>query len=534
MRSFCYLLGLMLLANALAQNAIARKWADATGKFEIEAEFIGLTADNRVRLSTDDGKTFSIPLDQLCEADKRFVRAAKKPSKSSPFSDLSQNVAVAPLDGSSNELRPDKDSHLVVAEGVGITPQKALKDAFRSAVRQVVGTVVDAKTLVKNDELVDDQVLTYSDGFLKQHRVLKESKVDGLFRIRISALVQRRSLVMKLRAANITVKKIDGESMFGDITTQLQAKNDSAALVRNALDGFPLNCISAEISGKPEVVKRGAEKSTLSIKVAAAVQEDAFRAFSKRLIATLDGIAKRKGEFSLTANTWTQNNPMGRRQPSGFSLKTSSYGLDTLHRKALGFSVKQPRRRGDDDRDIAIAVNTSHTRSHTRSEWKYFVLDRSTLAEFAGPAASVMELKLTLRGEGDETVAVARTVLCGSDQLGWDAIAPLAFDCVDYDLNFSSSNHPKMSGFWAPGFRAITNNGQSRLGQSRLGQSRLGLIGPVFFTESLTSFFPSLELGFQFELSPEEIAAVKSASVEVAFDGELPPSRKVMKAANDR
>ena len=57
----------------------------------------------------------------------------------------------------------------VVAEGVGATPDEALKDAFRHAVRQAVGAVVDAETLVKNDEVIDDQILTYSNGFVKKY-----------------------------------------------------------------------------------------------------------------------------------------------------------------------------------------------------------------------------------------------------------------------------------------------------------------------------------------------------------------------------
>lgn len=53
-------------------------------------------------------------------------------------------------------------SEAIVVEGVGMTPDEALKDAFRNAVRQVVGAVVDAETLVKNDEVINDKVLTYS------------------------------------------------------------------------------------------------------------------------------------------------------------------------------------------------------------------------------------------------------------------------------------------------------------------------------------------------------------------------------------
>jgi hypothetical protein len=37
----------------------------------------------------------------------------------------------------------------VEAEGLGASPDEALKDAFRNAVRQVVGAVVDAETIVR-------------------------------------------------------------------------------------------------------------------------------------------------------------------------------------------------------------------------------------------------------------------------------------------------------------------------------------------------------------------------------------------------
>jgi hypothetical protein len=43
-------------------------------------------------------------------------------------------------------------------QGSVSTADEALKDAFRNAVRQVVGAVVDADTLVKNDEVIDDKV----------------------------------------------------------------------------------------------------------------------------------------------------------------------------------------------------------------------------------------------------------------------------------------------------------------------------------------------------------------------------------------
>ena len=127
----------------------------------------------------------------------------------------------------------------VFAEGVGSTKEEAIKDAFRAAVRQVVGEVVDGETLVKNEKLVKDQVLTYSDGFIPEHRVTSEKRDNGLFRIGIEAKVQRRSVIMKLKAANITLKSLDGESLYGSVVTQEEAKANATQLLRKALADLP-------------------------------------------------------------------------------------------------------------------------------------------------------------------------------------------------------------------------------------------------------------------------------------------------------
>ncbi len=66
---------------------------------------------------------------------------------------------------------------------------KAIEDAQRKAVEQVVGTFVSASTLVQNFQVIDDQILTKSKGFVKSYKVLDE-KVDGnVYIVRIEAQV---------------------------------------------------------------------------------------------------------------------------------------------------------------------------------------------------------------------------------------------------------------------------------------------------------------------------------------------------------
>ena len=63
----------VLIVAALARPAGARKWVDATGDHSVEAELADFR-DGVVRLKTDDGRTISLPLARLSEADQEYVR----------------------------------------------------------------------------------------------------------------------------------------------------------------------------------------------------------------------------------------------------------------------------------------------------------------------------------------------------------------------------------------------------------------------------------------------------------------------------
>ena len=65
---------------------------------------------------------------------------------------------------------------IVVARGNGESADEALKDAMSQAIQQVVGTMVDADTLVQNDEIVSEKVLTYADGMISKYDIIKPAE----------------------------------------------------------------------------------------------------------------------------------------------------------------------------------------------------------------------------------------------------------------------------------------------------------------------------------------------------------------------
>lgn len=68
-----YALSPLLCPLLLVPPASAREWTDATGRFRMEAEFVG-QQDGQVRLKKPDGQTVQLPLSRLSQTDQDYVR----------------------------------------------------------------------------------------------------------------------------------------------------------------------------------------------------------------------------------------------------------------------------------------------------------------------------------------------------------------------------------------------------------------------------------------------------------------------------
>ena len=75
-------------------------------------------------------------------------------------------------------------AQVVVTEGEGTDRQSALRDAARNAVEQVVGTMVDARTLVKDAAVQLDTVYARSWGFVRDVQVLEERRYGDTVRVK--------------------------------------------------------------------------------------------------------------------------------------------------------------------------------------------------------------------------------------------------------------------------------------------------------------------------------------------------------------
>jgi hypothetical protein len=86
---------------------------------------------------------------------------------------------------------------------------QAIENALRNAIEQGLGTLMDAKAVVKNDELLE-QIFTHTRGYVSKYEVIREKKdQDGLYRVTISALVKYAKLRNKLEQLGIIKQMMD-------------------------------------------------------------------------------------------------------------------------------------------------------------------------------------------------------------------------------------------------------------------------------------------------------------------------------------
>lgn len=217
------------------------------------------------------------------------------PDQKSP--DRAGPPPARPVRGGVNEV--------VIAEGVGKDEMEAKKAAYRDAVSRVVGTLVDAETLVKNDEVISEKILEFSGGFVKTYEVLKNEKTpDGLVRIKIKATVERLTIATRLADAKVATKEVRGEDLLAEKMTKEEAKKNATELLAKLYSDLP-KLMKAEVKGQPKLTDT---RDGVYIDLALSVDMKGYEAFVKKAVVVLDKIALAKdsvlvgGEPLVTAS----------------------------------------------------------------------------------------------------------------------------------------------------------------------------------------------------------------------------------------
>lgn len=83
----------------------------------------------------------------------------------------------------------------IFSNDVGLARDQAIDDALRKAVEQTLGTFIQSSTLVENNMVVEDNILSWSDGYVRNHKIIREGKTDPTtYQVTIEAEVELANL----------------------------------------------------------------------------------------------------------------------------------------------------------------------------------------------------------------------------------------------------------------------------------------------------------------------------------------------------
>lgn len=186
----------------------------------------------------------------------------------------------------------------VVATGHGSTVSEATAAALRSAVEQVVGTMIDATTLVENDELIEDKILRYAPGMVASSQTIGVPKKsdDGIYSVKVKAAVKKGELHERLTAMSAVKVAVDGQDIFARMKAAKDNLADAEAMIKDVLAKH-IFCVVAEqvkdAQGKP-FFDLDPKSGKVSTKVHVRIDMAKYTQFQKEVLDKLEPMAEKK------------------------------------------------------------------------------------------------------------------------------------------------------------------------------------------------------------------------------------------------
>lgn len=154
----------------------------------------------------------------------------------------------------------------ILVDAVGESEVKAIKNALSKAVEQSVGVVVESETLVENYQVVKDKILTYSDGFVNDYRVVSSFKEGSHWFVQLEASVAHKKLREKIETIGVPTRKVSGQKIFAEAITRSTRDKDALQLLSSTFEKSINDVLEFQL-GKPKIKSTQGDIATIEVLV---------------------------------------------------------------------------------------------------------------------------------------------------------------------------------------------------------------------------------------------------------------------------
>lgn len=149
-------------------------------------------------------------------------------------------------------IKDTQKVYFVQIESTAATAAQAREEGFRLAVRQAVGTLIVAETEVKNQQLVRNDIIQYSSGYIQDFKIISESQVGSMTRVVMDVWVSDSKIADRLLNVSKADGTIDGEKSAVQFRSNLNQIESGDKLLQLVLNDFPTKAFDIKV-GKSTV-----------------------------------------------------------------------------------------------------------------------------------------------------------------------------------------------------------------------------------------------------------------------------------------
>jgi|GEM_PF-4603135 len=288
-----------------------------------------------------------------------------------------------------------EETVVVRVTGVGITVEAAERNAYIAAVREAVGTFVDSQTMVENNDVLFDKILTMSSGYIKDHKTItaaRKRKEDDLYETIIEAQVVTSKLRDDLRGANIVTEKLPSDQIQSEAITKITSAQEATRVLDEWLPDALLGLLKAELideNGQPgaKAIRPQTMPDIKSESVWCAwnisVRYDTgeyYTTIAPRLTEILQAIGHVAAK-NLPRSTPSDNSRWSRLAFSGLPVREES-------------RFDSPKRRYDDERNVGILLSSDSRNSMQEQLLDAYVIDKEICLPLILTALAPAALKI--------------------------------------------------------------------------------------------------------------------------------------------
>lgn len=132
---------------------------------------------------------------------------------------------------------PNSPVAVVKSTGQGVTPENAEKAALTRAILKAVGALVEQEVLVKNDELIRDEIFSVSSGFVNSFKEVRPAKKnrEGQYEVVLEVVVEKRKLEESLTEKGLVTATANTKNVWAKTFSKNVTSMDAVHMLETKL-----------------------------------------------------------------------------------------------------------------------------------------------------------------------------------------------------------------------------------------------------------------------------------------------------------